>query len=259
MGCGPLGEVSRAWNLRTGERVELQGIGSSPAVGSGVLWEPGRKGGLWSLPAAEPVRQAGWVDPILVAPPATDGSLCVLPTADELQILSLETGRRAHVSARPAPWYTPVVYGERVAWVDLRSADEQGEDVWMLSPGAGGEGAPLAKGPGNERHVALSGSSVAWIDDKGVVIQSLESGLRRRWDGDVHTNTMLSLWEDTACWEIDEEGDVNVVCSDGTQIGGDGHQRFPSRFEEFLLYRQDGRTWYRVVGQVESISELDED
>ena len=129
----------------------------------------------------------------------------------------------------------------------------------MLSPGAGVSGAPLAVGPGNERHVALSGSSVAWMDEGGVVIQSLEDGLRTRWDGDVHTNTGLSIWEDIACWEIYAGGDVNVMCSDGVLVGGKGHQRFPSRYEDLLLYRQGGRTWYLVVEPVESNPELDED
>lgn len=259
MGCGPLGKVSRAWNLRTGDRVDLSGVGNSPAVATGMLWEPGVHGGAWLLPETHPVRRPGWVDLDLIAPTGTDGSRCVLPLANELQVLSLESGRRVHVPARPAPWYPPVVYGNRIAWVDLGSVDSQGEDVWMLELGASGAGDAIAAGPGNERHVALSDSSLAWIDDQGVVVQSLKDGQRQRWDGAVHTNTGLSLWKDVACWEIYLNGDVDIRCSDGVLLDGDGHQRFPSRYEDLLLFRQDGRTWYTVLEPVKSAPELDED
>ncbi len=218
-----------------------------------MLWEPGHGGGAWRLPASTPERGDGWVDLDLTAPPGTDGRTVVLATATDLQWMVLGENRRFHIESRPAPWYPPAVAGDVIAWVTR--TDQTGEDIWILD---GDAARPLANGPGHERHPVASVESLAWLEEEGVVIHDLSTGEQTRFSGDVHTNTGLTLWESVACWEVWKEGDIDIQCSDGLQVTGEGHQRHPARVGSALLYRENGHTWV-VWGEVPVAPPLDGD
>ena len=98
----------------------------------------------------------------------------------------------------------------------------------------------VAAGPGHERHVALSGDVVAWIDDEGVTGLDLVTGERWRVVSDAHTSRRLSLAGGVACWEAWNGLDVDVTCSDGLTWGGPGDQRNPSRQGSYLLVVDEG-------------------
>lgn len=219
----------------------------------GMLWDPGRGGGAWWLPSSTPERGSGWVDLDLTAPPGTDGNKVVLATSQDLQWMVLGENRRSHIESLPAPWYPPAVAGDVIAWV--ARSEKTGEDIWVLERGAV---RPLANGPGNERHPAASAESVAWLEEEGVVIYDRSTGEERRFPADVHTNTGLTLWGGVACWEVWDEGDIDIQCSDGLQVKGEGHQRHPARVGNALLYRENGQTWV-VRREVPGDGSLDED
>jgi hypothetical protein len=193
------------------------------------------------------------VDLDLVAPPGTDGKKVVLATAVDLQWMELGGNLRFHIESRPVPWYPPVVTGDVIAWVTR--TDQTGEDIWILEQGAA---RPLANGPGHERHPAASAGNLAWLEEEGVVIHDLSTGEQTRFSADVHTNTGLTLWGSVACWEVWKEGDIDIQCSDGLQVTGEGHQRHPARVGNALLYRENGHTWV-VRGDVPEEPRLDED
>jgi hypothetical protein len=193
------------------------------------------------------------VDLDLTAPPGTDGKKVVLATATDLQWMVLGENRRFHIESRPAPWYPPAVAGDVIAWVTR--TDQTGEDIWILEEDTV---RPLANGPGHERHPVASTGSLAWLEEGGVVIHDLSTGEQTRFSADVHTNTGLTLWESVACWEAWTEGDIDIQCSDGLQVNGEGHQRHPARFGNALLYRENGHTWV-VRGAVPAVPPLDGD
>ena len=248
MGCEDKQGVSRAWNLDTGERIELSDAPVSPGLADGVVFSVGEVEGLWRLPAVESVTDLPRIPVRTIAPPATDGTQAVVVTPENLQLFVLGEPLRKHVEAVPAPWYPPAISGNWLAWVDLSRLEETGEDI-LLHHADTGRVETLAGGPGNERHVVASGDWLAWLDDDGVVILHLETREMVRIETDAHTTTGLGLWGSVACWEEWSEGDVDLRCSDGLRVRGSGHQRRPSRWGRYLLFESEGRTWVAVLDE----------
>ena len=246
VGCGSSGRVERALNLDTGERVELSDALDAPAVGGGVIYVAGTRGGLWRLPAGEEDPEMVRIPVTGHAPPATDGHHVVVVTEDDLQVLELGERSRYHTEGWPAPWYAPAISGRWLGWVDVRALDERGEDVLVWDREAR-ELHQLAVGPLDERHVALDGDHAAWVDDEGVTIAHLVTGERQRVASDPRPTNRLSLSDGIACWEAWNGADVDVVCSDGVTVDGDGDQRTPSRVGDRILYVDAERTFLATV------------
>lgn len=246
VGCGSSGDVDRALNLDTGERVELSRGLEAPAIGGGVLYVAGTRGGLWRLPEPEPDHEMVRIPVTGHAPPATDGVHVVVVTDHDLQTLEIGQRNRYHTEGTPAPWYPPAVSTGWLAWVDVGAQDARGEDVLAYDRETR-EVRELAVGPLDERHVALSGDHAAWIDDEGVTIQHLRTGEQQRVSSDPRPARRLSLDGDVACWEHWNGTDVDVWCSDGVLVDGDGDQRSPSRVGDRVLYVDAERTFLATV------------
>ncbi len=246
VGCGSSGDVDRALNLDTGEQVELSRRLKAPAVGGGVLYVAGTRGGLWRLPDPEPDPEMVRIPVTGHASPATDGDHIVVVTDDNLQTMRIGERNRYHTEGTPAPWYPPAISGHWLAWVDIGALDERGEDVLVYDRDAR-ELRELAVGPLDERHVALSGDWAAWVDDEGVTVEHLVSGERTRVVSDPRPSARLSLDEGVACWEHWNGVDVDVLCSDGVTVDGDGDQRRPSRVGDRILYVESERTFVATV------------
>ena len=245
VGCGPSGRVDRAEHLATGEQVRLQGAVTSPGLAEGLLYAPGVPSRVWRLPSGAPER----VDALpgrVIAPPATDGAAVVVSLEGGLTWQQLGINRRSALPGTPAPWYPPAVTGEWVAWVSV----EQGAEVLMAWRRGMDDTLILdshASHGGHPRHAAASAGWIGWIRDDAVVLWSSGQD-RRRIETDAHTSRRLAMWEEVACWESWNGGDVDAVCSDGVTIGGEGHQRGPDRWDGWLLYVEDGRTMVADVG-----------
>ena len=238
VGCSAL-KADRAQNLRTGERVTLRHAVERVALGPGVVYGAP---GLWDLSEGGvlqgqvlKMRQAGEL--------ATDGVTAVASTRDELLVGALSDNRREHVLPAPAPWYRPAVAAGHVAWVS------QGEDIWYRPPGEAPRA--LADSDRHERHVALSSSHVAWVEDDAVVLMALPDGPRQRLPADAHTARGLSLDGDVVCWEQWNGKDVDVRCSDGVAVERPGHQRNPSRFGPWLTVVEQGQALVLHIPQAE--------
>lgn len=234
VGCGPSGRVDRAVHLESRRTVLLEDAAVSPAVAPGVLYAPTRDHGVWRLPGAGTVPDAPLVPQAGIAPAATDGVRVALSVEDGVQLFRLDEKLRRTWPATPAPWYPPAIDGPLVAWVDVASGSE---DVLAL---IGDQVVALAATGRHERHVAVSGTHVAWIDDLGV--HGWDSATDQRWSvaADAHTSRRLSLDGDVACWEGWNGVDVDVVCSDGLRWSGPGHQRGPDRQGDWLLVVDQG-------------------
>ena len=232
MGCSTLW-VNRAQNLRTGEQLELEHASKHVAAGAG--WVYGGPGA-WELGAEAALRREG-VLPLHGEPQmGTDGEWVALATDDDLQVGRIFGNTRQHAEPAPAPWYRPAVAGGHVAWV---THEGESEDIWLLDIEAR-VATVLADGPGHERHVALSTTHVAWIEDDAVVLKPLD-GDAVRFPADAHTARSLTLDGDVVCWEQWNGTDVDVACSDGVRIERPGHQRNPSRHGDLLLVVEDGQ------------------
>ena len=224
----------------------LKDAAYSPAVAPGTLYAPTRDHGLWRLPESGTSPDAPLVPVDGIAPAATDGERVALSLAEGVQIFRLDERLRRTWEATPAPWYPPAIDGELLAWVDVRG---ESEDVWVLHQG---QAMPLADGPGHERHVAVSGDRVGWIDDRGVNIWNATTGEQESWVTDAHTSRRLSLDGSTACWEAWNGTDVDVHCTDGVSWDGPGHQRGPDRQGEQLLVVDQGRALLLVFAEASS-------
>ncbi len=232
VGCSAL-KADRAQNLRTGERITLRHAAEHVALADGVVYG---KPGLWKLEEGGTLRQKEVLRAREFEQLATDGTIVALTTEQDVQVGDLFGNRRRHLLPAPAPWYPPAVGAGRVAWV-VHDGDE---GIWWLEPGAR-EATPLADGEGHERHVALSGTHVAWIEDRAVVVQDLSTGEERRLRADAHTARGLTLEGGIACWEQWTGTDVDVACSDGVTVQRPRHQRNPSRHGRWLMVVEEGQ------------------
>ncbi|MFT5582506.1 MAG: hypothetical protein ACI9VR_000082 [Cognaticolwellia sp.] len=176
-----------------------------------------------------------------IAPVGVGPEQVAVLTRDAVVLMPWDAGHRRELPAAPASWYAPAVSESAVLWVDRRDSAWTGLDVLLLSQN-GRSAQVLARAPGDQVHVAASEQWVAWIEAHFVVVQDLRTGERRRYPSDTHSATGLSLWGPVACWEHWNGQDVDAVCSDGLIADGPGHQRAPSRYQGWMLYRDGQRT-----------------
>lgn len=233
--------MDRAIHLPTATTVSL----SLPeearvGLGDGVLVATGQRGGLFrlTLDGAERVDQAARVVNETVAPPGVGDREIAVLEGTRLLVGAVDSRARAVFPTTPAGWYGVAVGDGLVAWVVDGGAT--GEDVWMVDTSARHPTpTPLAQTAVHERHVVASGRSLAWVE--GETLVQLDTTTRER--STVASGTGFSApptaWDAVLCWE--ERGtDVDIVCSDGARRDGPGHQQWPSRWDRWLLYRQQG-------------------
>jgi hypothetical protein len=240
VGCGPAGQVDRAVDLATREVSELASPAPAPGAGPpGVLLAlDERPGRWWRLPGQVPEAVPLPVQAAPLAPPALVGpEIALLVRGQVVRFRAGESGARLQ-AADPLPWYPPALAGRWMAWVDGRERALTGTDVWAWD--GIGKPVPVAREPGNQRHVAGSGRWLGWIDDDGVVVEDLATGGRRTFRAVSGFRAGLSLWGPVACWEDRAAGEADVACSDGLVIRGEGDQGWPGRSGPWLLFRQDG-------------------
>lgn len=250
VGCGASGMVDRALSLDNGAMVELGTEGRSPALAEGmVLFVDAGGTRLVRLGGAEGGAKASAeltrFPERLVAPPAFDGEHLALLAGDHVTVGSPVERTSRRWDARPAEWYPPALAWPWVAWVE--DAGPDGEDVVALNTARTEGPLSLAGGPGYERHVAGSGSFLAWVEDEAVLILDTRSGERRSIPAKTGFNAPLALWQDVACWESRAGSDLDIVCSDGLVADGPGDQSAPSRYGPWLLYRSEGRVWLKTA------------
>ncbi|MCB9764526.1 MAG: hypothetical protein H6739_32425 [Alphaproteobacteria bacterium] len=241
VGCSGAG-VDRAEHLLDHSRFALTGPALSPGVAEGRLYAPTRDHGLWVLPEPAPDHDVHHMPDAGLAPPGFDGQRAAVSTEGQVEVFALSENTRQRYIADPAPWYPPALAGPWVAWVDLRDRALTGEDLWLLAPGAR-EAEPWVRAPGDQRHVAGGGDRwMGWIDDDAVTIEDLERRERRRHPTDAHTSRGLTMWGPVACWEVWDDGDIDLACSDGLRVDRPGHQRSPSRYGPWLLFQEGAQT-----------------
>lgn len=240
MGCGPSGQVDRALHLPTGQRISLElPTDSEVGLGDGLLFATGAEGGLFTLSLTGSVR----VDttPIFRGPasgPPGVGSNLVAGQEAGRVLYGTSTSRTASVEpTQPVGWY-PVAVGDGfLAWVVAGGAT--GEDLWMLDVrDRHPEPRPVAATTASERHAVASGPWLSFVTEDTLVRVHVPSGRQETLATGTGFDAPPSSWHDVVCWEMRTE-DVDIVCSDGVQRAGPGHQRWPSRWEKWLLYRQE--------------------
>ncbi|MBN1334617.1 MAG: hypothetical protein JXB39_01520 [Deltaproteobacteria bacterium] len=240
VGCGVEGWVDRLVDLATREVIVLDGGGRTPGVGTpGMLLAlDERPARLWTLPAQVHASIPNPCAHPPVAPPALAGNEVAITTRHRVVRFRAGEAVARLQGADPLPWYPPALAGGFMAWVDGREREVTGTDVWAWD--GGGKPVPVAREPGDQRHVAGSGHWLGWIDDRGVVVEDLVSGERSTVRAASGFRAGLTLWGPVACWEDRAGGSVDVACSDGLTIRGDQDQGWPSRWGPWLLLRVDG-------------------
>lgn len=258
VGCGPSGEVDRALSLKSGRLVKLPRALTSPGLGEGAIYAPGLDGWLYRLDedGAHAVEGIARVTAPPLAPPATDGIHVAILTDRGVEAFAATEHHHRVFPTRPWGWYPPALAWPDVAWVTDGGPDA--EDIWWIDAVNGRHPQPLAAGPGHQRHVVGSEHWLAWVEDDAVVVLDITSGARHRYRANTGFSAAPSLWRDVACWEerppltpTDEAprgpsgleaptDGIDIRCSDGVTVGGPGDQHKPSRWADWLLYR-DGK------------------
>lgn len=244
VGCGKGGRVDRILSLETGELFELDEGLSHAGTGEAALYAPGAAGGLWRLTRQGPVRAEG-VTVVRERPlgmPATDGVHLAVLTGPHLQAFSASSPARRLVETRAAGWEAPALSWPGVAWTVV---DEAGDhDVHWLPEAGQGQPEALAAGPGDQRLVVAQGGWLAWVDEGEVVLHEVDSGARQRLPARTGFNGPPALWQGVACWESrEEDGDIDLRCSDGRHLDRPGDQLWPSLWGPWLLFQEEGKTW----------------
>lgn len=250
VGCGPDGRVDRALSLATGRELSLPRSFRHPGLGEALVVGAGDEAAVVRLAEDgahldEGVRVRG----APTAPPVTDGQRLAMTEEGRVSAWPLSATVRQPRSAEPIGWMPPALAGHWLAWID----DE--ERLWRMDLDAArpaAEPVPAVDGP--QRHVVGSETHLAWVEGEDLVLVDLATESATRIPARTGFSAAPSLWRDVLCWEerpahgVLEEGDgVDIRCSDGLQAGGPGHQRWPSRWGPYLLYRQDGGLWLRVT------------
>lgn len=239
VGCGVEGRVDRVLDLRTGRRFDLDPPLDRPGLGPSALVQVGMDTRVVRLTADGPVEVEGVTRLVdrAAGPPATDGAHLALLSEDAVQALATDQrGRRKH-ETRAAGWYGVAMTWPWVAWVADGWTD--GEDVWALDLSADRpRPAPLAAGPGHQRHVVAHAGWLAWVEPGAVVLHHPEDGRWRRVPAQTGFHAPPTLWEGVVCWEERGPTDIDLRCSDGVAAAGPGDQLWPSRWDRWLLYRQ---------------------
>ena len=239
--CHRAGQLTHALHLPTGTLHTLPRPLDTAATAPGALYAPGRAGGLFTLTVAGITEAADTtvVHGTLDAPPATDGHHVALLVDGEVQAFAATARSRRTWPAAPRGWYPPALRWPVVAWV--ADGGETGEDVLAIRLDGRAGPTPLAAGPGHQRHVVASESHLAWVEEDAVVVWDPETEAAVRHPARTGFSAAPSLWQDVACWEERTETGVDLRCSDGLVVDGPGHQRYPSRHDRWLLYREEGR------------------
>ncbi len=243
VGCGPDGRVDRALSLATGREVRLPRALDAPALGPAVVYAPGPAGGFWVLGADGSVKSVdvARLRDIAVAPAATDGAHVAVLSADKVQAFPTEARSRPTFEVRARGWYAPALAWPWVAWVEDAGGGD--EDVLAIDVQEGGDPRVLGGGTGHQRHVVGSGAFLAWVEPDEVVLWDSSTDTRTSYPAQTGFRAPLALWQDVICWETRAGADVDIECSDGVEVGGSGDQLSPSRWDRWLLFHQDGRTW----------------
>jgi hypothetical protein len=249
VGCGPLGLVDRALDLRSGVLVELEGAVEAPGVGRGVLFAVGWKQGLWRLPNPKPEGSVVTATTVPLAPPAVDARRAALVLDGRVTSFNLDDRSLLLHEAHPMPWYPPALAEGFTAWVDGGDRASSGLDVWVLAPGKHEKPEPLAHGPGDQRHVTGDGFAfergedyvrkawIGWCDETGVHVEDMIAKRESFYAADTCFRAGLTLWGPVVCWEERADGGVGVRCSDGLSTEAPGDAGWPSRDGPWLLFR----------------------
>jgi hypothetical protein len=248
VGCSKSGKVDTAISLLTGDKVGIPGS-VGPGLTEGAIYSPERGHIKLAEPdAARPsmFERSRFAD--RRAPPAVGRAGVAVVQLDTIDVLPAggRVIRQLGEEGTPSPlgWQPPAIAGDLVVWaVD---AGEHGADLWS-APISGGPAQLLSGGPGDQHHVTAQGPWLAWVTPQGVIILDTRTGVQASHSAATGFSAGLALWQGVACWETREGTDVDIDCSDGHGIRGPGHQRHPSRWDRWLLYREESTVYVRTL------------
>ncbi len=240
IGCDETGRITDALSVETGQVITLPEPMDSPGLSPNQVFDTAV--GIVSLPSGDvtPSRafhRHRWQQQ--TAPPANRGQTVAITTASSVDTTKLGTGiiRRFGPEAEaptPLGWYPAAINQTHIAWVV--DGGSSGADVWWVAR-AKGRPEPLASGPGQQHHIVGSDAWLAWVEPSAVVVLDTLSGQETRHPAKTGFSAGITLWQDVVCWETRQDADIDIECSDGVIVRGSGHQRWPSRWGNYLLYR----------------------
>jgi hypothetical protein len=203
-----------------------------PCLAPGAVWDPTLADGLLRLGATAVDRVASPKLGPQRGPCALDGEDRLSQGAAGLERGSSTSRTRSPIAAAPVGWEAVGLAAGWVAWVERLAGEAR-----LQLRGPGGAAAPFTPPPG-ARHVTSAGGALAWIEPGAVARWRPGEPGPTRWPADTGFSAGLGFDGLVLCWEERGAGDVDIACTDGLRIDGPGHQRAPSRWGPWLLYRE---------------------
>ena len=248
VGCNESGLVANAWNVHSKILVELPFTFAKAFCNDGYIYSPAN--GLFEITAQglEPIKTtktANSQDTIYT----TDGTHLVALTRDSVSVFeNQDTTKRiyeTHSSQRR---------GAVLAWpIVVWESGQHGEEAlwWSISGGVPELVPTVGTNMGNDRqHMVFGdGSEFGWVSKDKITVMNT-NGETRDIAAETGFNGPPSMSNGVVCWEHRGLVDVDIQCSDGLLANGSGHQLWPSRSKEWLIYQIE-------TGKRDTVSQTD--
>ena len=225
--CDATGAVAQLIQLDDQRAVDLSAQKGS--IVSTQFWWSGLDGGL-SVGGEKDSRHR--LTEHVQAPAANSERWVVGLGEGELWIKDIEAQTLLRVAAQPKLWHAPAISGSHIAWVN--DDGKGGADIWAWSAEEGPYA--IATGPQWQQGVVAFNGHWAWIEDHHVVIHNIHSQEEARIPA--HVVDGLTAYEGGVCWSAFGERDLDIFCSDGLSLVREGHQRWPYRSDNVVIFRE---------------------
>jgi len=219
----------------------------TPGVAPDVVFEPGQSEGWIHLEdvtlVSEPITTEEGVRFFrpMITPPTTNDVIVAGLARDAVMVTRRGERVTSLVEAHPVGWYPPAVAGDRVAWVN-QGTEAGVEQIWWMTI-EDRQPEPLTPDATHARHVVGAGSLLAWVEPGSVQLLNVETHERQEFKVSTGFSAPPTAWSGGVCWETWGPTDLDIVCSDGMEVRRAGHQRWPSRYDEWLIFREGEIVW----------------
>ena len=242
LACDSRRRVSTAIHLTSRRTVELP-PSHRVAIGANRVHVPGH--GYFALGSDEAPIQETSIRTDKTWPSLSIDVIATIQEDGTLEWANESTGLSLRIISPKGRWGTkPAITPKGIAWVS--EGNDGDTDLWWTPIGSAVP-RPIDAGPAHQRHVQASGDWIAWTSGKQIKLWNTVTNERESIEAETGFNAPISLWKNIVCWEDRNPADIDIRCSDGTWINREGHQTHPQRWDQWLIFRENGHVMLQTL------------